>query len=308
MQPLVSVIVPTYKREFSILRRALLSLKNQTYKNIEVILIDDNGRDDLTQYRRQVNDILDLDEFSELNIKYLINTSNIGGAASRNKGIENAKGEYITFLDDDDEFRPQKIEKQLSFMINNDLDFSFTDLTIYNENKELIDVRSRSDLTNCEKDTLLKYHLLFNITGTETFMGKTHVFRQINGFDDVKAGHEFYLFLKILNVEAIKIGYMSGSDIIAYRSSGECISNGPNKIPTENIIYNLRKKYFDQLTSKEIRFIKCRHRAVIATVYKRQRKYIKSFAYLVFTFLTSPTISITEYLGIKKRIKKYKNL
>ena len=67
-------------------------------------------------------------------------------------------------------------------------------------------------------------------------------------------------------------------DIKAYRTSLECISNGPNKIKGENALYSFRKSKFSYLNKKEQNYVKCRHRAVIANAYKRQHKFFKAFA------------------------------
>ncbi|MGL5049470.1 MAG: glycosyltransferase family 2 protein [Fusobacteriaceae bacterium] len=107
----VSVIIPTYKRS-KFLKRALQSVFQQTYKNIEIIVIDDNrvGSD----YRLETEAVMKEYE-KNTNIFYLKNPENIGGALSRNKGIEFATGEFIAFLDDDDEYLSDKIEKQHNF-------------------------------------------------------------------------------------------------------------------------------------------------------------------------------------------------
>ena len=109
----VSVVIATYKRDEE-LKRALESLIGQTYKGFEVVLVDDS---DDAQWQKKVEEIVKQAE-PFLNIKLIINTSNLGSAASRNKGIENSSGEYITFLDDDDVYMPEKIERQLADVAN----------------------------------------------------------------------------------------------------------------------------------------------------------------------------------------------
>ena len=115
MSKLVSVIIPTYNR-IDTLERAIKSVKSQTYKNIEVLVIDDNANNH--NIRKEVEKIVS--KFQ--NIKLIQNKENLGGGLSRNEGIKNAKGEYIAFLDDDDEFYPEKIEKQYELYkkLNND--------------------------------------------------------------------------------------------------------------------------------------------------------------------------------------------
>lgn len=104
---LVSVIITTYNRDFSILKKAIISVLNQTYTNIELIVVDDNNND----RREELKIETQINEFNC--IKYIKHIKNKGLSAARNTGIENALGEYIAFLDDDDEWSKKKIELQV---------------------------------------------------------------------------------------------------------------------------------------------------------------------------------------------------
>lgn len=104
MQPLVSVIIPTYNRS-DVLARALASLKKQTYTNLEVLVIDDASSDGTESRVKSFG--------TDLKINYVRNKNNQGAARTRNTGLRNARGEYIAFLDDDDEFLETKIEIQV---------------------------------------------------------------------------------------------------------------------------------------------------------------------------------------------------
>jgi len=100
--PLVSIIIPTYNRA-GFLKEAIKSVLAQTYKNIEVIVVDDGSTDNTPKLVKQ---------FTDKRIIYL-RQENKGASSARNKGIESARGNYIAFLDSDDIWLPQKIEKQL---------------------------------------------------------------------------------------------------------------------------------------------------------------------------------------------------
>ena len=100
---LVSVIVPTYKRDSSLVR-ALESLENQTYKNIEVVVVNDCVEETWKEYVE--NTIQKFIDNGILKIVFIQNQVNLGSAKTRNVGIENASGKYITFLDDDDVYLP----------------------------------------------------------------------------------------------------------------------------------------------------------------------------------------------------------
>ena len=302
--PLVSVIIPTYKRDVEILSRAINSILNQTYQNIEIVIVDDNAKESLEKFRDANKKYLFSLSKGHPNIKFTFNEKNLGGALSRNVGINMANGQYITFLDDDDLFLKDKVLHQINYMLANDLNCSFTDLSLFDENDKLIDKRVRNDITDFSKDYLLRYHLTKTISSTETFMIDRQILLDIGGFDDAVTGHEFYLMFKILNYSTLKIGYFESDDIKAYRTSQECISNGPNKIKGENAIYKFRKEHFDLLSHKERNYVKCRHRAVIANAYRRQHKYLKALFYLVCSFFTNPFLSFKEAFILRKNVKK----
>ncbi|MGN0437495.1 MAG: glycosyltransferase family 2 protein [Lachnospiraceae bacterium] len=106
---LVSVVIPTYSRNIT-LTRAIDSILAQTYKNLEIIVVDDNPPD--SEWRISTQKIMQQYADNEM-IRYIQNPQNMGGSGARNEGIKAAKGEYIAFLDDDDEYFPEKVEKQL---------------------------------------------------------------------------------------------------------------------------------------------------------------------------------------------------
>lgn len=109
MGDLVSVIIPTYKRTFAMLSRAIKSVLSQSHKNIEIIVVDDSPSSfiDKDSIKRQVEKIPDD------RIIYIQHESNQGACVARNTGIKNAKGDYVAFLDDDDEWLPDKLKLQL---------------------------------------------------------------------------------------------------------------------------------------------------------------------------------------------------
>lgn len=104
--PLVSAIITTYNRPAN-LRRAIRSVVVQTYPNIELIIVDDHSD-------TPAETLLNHSELSELtNISVTRHETNRGANAARNTGIAEASGEYIAFLDDDDQWKPEKLEKQI---------------------------------------------------------------------------------------------------------------------------------------------------------------------------------------------------
>ncbi|MCK5146213.1 glycosyltransferase [bacterium] len=112
---LVSTIIPTFQRA-QCLKRAINSVLNQTYQNIEVVVVDDN--DPVTEFRLETENLMSFYS-NDKRVRYIKHEKNKNGAAARNTGILHAKGEIICFLDDDDWFLPQKIKIQLDKLISN---------------------------------------------------------------------------------------------------------------------------------------------------------------------------------------------
>jgi len=108
LRPIVSVIIPTYNRAKCI-KRAIGSVLNQTYKNVEIIVVDDGSTDNTKEVLKTF--------IESKKIKYFYQ-KNKGPSAARNLGIKNSKGEYIAFLDSDDEWLPEKLGKQIRLFQN----------------------------------------------------------------------------------------------------------------------------------------------------------------------------------------------
>ena len=105
MSPLVSIIIPTYNR-YDLLLEAIESIKNQTYKNFELIIVDDGSIDKTCRLQ------------SDKSVVYL-RQENKGPAAARNSGVKLAQGEWLAFLDSDDLWHREKLQKQVNFIENN---------------------------------------------------------------------------------------------------------------------------------------------------------------------------------------------
>lgn len=124
----VSVIIPVYNGE-KYISDAIESIEDQTYKNIEIIVIDDGSTDNTYNILKKYN-----------NIKYVYQT-NSGPAAARNHGIEISKGDFIAFLDCDDLYEKNKIEKQVIELISNrEIDIVYNDVKMVDNNLDIIDI------------------------------------------------------------------------------------------------------------------------------------------------------------------------
>jgi glycosyltransferase involved in cell wall biosynthesis len=296
MQPLVSVIIPSYNRPGSFVRRAVDSALAQTYANLEIVVVDDNPPG--SPAREALRALLaeyEGDARGARGHKY----RNLGGSDARNEGVKAARGEYLAFLDDDDEFRPEKTAAQMALMLEKDLDMSLSDFKLVADDGRVMDYREFHDIPAFDRDSLFKYHMLRHMTGTTTFMYRAEALKKIGGFQKAATGQEFYLMQRTIE-QGLKIGYLPGDYIVAHYHDEGRISSGPGKIKGENALYAFKKGYFDRLTPRERHFVRFRHWAVLTMVYLRGRHYLKMLGSAAMMCLTSPGDVLREGLRFLK--------
>lgn len=294
MIDLISIIIPTYKRA-EMLSRAIESCLNQTYKNIEIIIVDDNNPN--TEFRKSTSEFMKKYKNNE-KVKYVKMPSNGGGAKARNFGIEKSKGKYIAFLDDDDYFLENKLEHQLKYMKENELDACFTGSQTYDENSNTI-VKNKRYKNFDEYDDILKFHLVEMIVSTQTFMFKKEVLEKVNGFSLVPAGQEYYLMYKVIN-NGFKVGYLDEILTVICVHNGERITTSKKKIEAEKFLYNLKKEHFNILSFEEKRKIKYIYKYNIWKKYKSSKSY-KQYIWLIYLIISHPILLIKKkVIGDKK--------
>lgn len=193
-RPLVSVIVPTYRRAGRI-NRAVDSIVNQTYgiDQIEVVVVNDNhaGSQELAETDAKLAGYASLPHFTLVHTR-----GGLGGGAARNMACHRASGEYLAFLDDDDEYLPDKIESQVAFMQENGLDMAWQDVSWYREDGRLVEHRRLDHCSDFSRDGLLRAHLLTPISPTAIYMMKKCLFERTAGFGDVATGQDWWLMLR----------------------------------------------------------------------------------------------------------------
>ncbi len=296
--PVVSVVVATYKRDLD-LKNALESLALQSFSDFEIVLVDDNGN---AEWNKKVSSIVA--EFKEnypsVEIQYIVNSPNRGSAKTRNIGIEASKAEFITFLDDDDVYLPEKLSRQVEFMISGEYDYSVTDLHLYNERGRLIDKRIRNYIVNTTPEDLLEYHFKYHLTGTDTMMFRKEYLTKIGGFAPIDVGDEFYLMQRAIEGGG-KFGYLPGCEIKAFVHTGEerGISSGDGKIKGENELFEYKKQYFSKLEPKAVKYIKTRHYAVLAFAEIRRKKFGAFMKNAFKAFFSSPAACVNILKGPK---------
>lgn len=121
MCELVSIIMPSYNTG-AFIKKTIQSVVNQSYKNWELIIVDDCSTDN--------TDESVLPFLNDRRIRYIKNEKNSGAAVSRNRALKEAKGKWIAFLDSDDLWAPEKLEKQIRYMETHNYAFTYTDYMI----------------------------------------------------------------------------------------------------------------------------------------------------------------------------------
>ncbi|MGI9874657.1 glycosyltransferase family 2 protein [Vibrio chagasii] len=208
----VSIVIPTYNC-LDYLPKAIGSVLQQTHQDIELIIIDDNSNDGTSTYLASIDD----DRIITLS------TLGVGAPQARNLGIEKATGEFIAFLDADDFWFPEKIERQLEFHQRYpEMAMSFTNYEHLTEDYEVIvDCFSYwSQFQNREEqfiniDSPLEFIIENNVIGTSTVMVKADVFSQTDSFNaDIKYGEDWELWLRMSEnhqigvLNSVEVGYL----------------------------------------------------------------------------------------------------
>ena len=226
-QALVSIIVPVYNVEKYICE-TIDCVRKQTYDNWELLLVEDCSKDNTVAVILEY-----LDEVKDARVRLIRQEKNNGAARSRNRGLREAGGRYIAYLDADDLWVPEKLEKELAFMEEKQAAFAFTGYEFADENGKGLGkvVRVPEILTYKEA---LKNTTIF----TTTVM-----------FDTEKIDKKF-LEMPIIKSEdtalwwkVLRSGYVAyglDENLVRYRRAGKSLSS--NKLEAMRRIWNLYRK------------------------------------------------------------------
>jgi len=181
---LVSIILPYFKKK-EFLEETINSILDQTYKNFEIILIDDEISLDSKNF-------LDKISKKDIRIKLITNEKNLGAGLSRNIAIKYSKGDFIAFCDCDDLWLTKKLENQLEFIKKNNIHFNHTSYDVIDEKNKIISSRKA------------KYEINFKELRSSCDIGLSTVMIDRKIFDDenlkfasLKTKEDFVLWLKI---------------------------------------------------------------------------------------------------------------
>lgn len=204
---LVSIITPVYNSE-KYISGNIRSVQAQSYTNWEHILVDDCSSD-------SSESIIKSFQAKDPRIKYHHLEKNSGAGIARNKAIDLAKGKYIAFLDSDDMWYPNKLERQLNFMQKNNYHFTFTDYEMVDENGQKL-----SKYVNCKPIVTYNSALYKNPIGCLTviydvdFFGKQYM-------PSIRKRQDYALWLNLLKKTK---GYGLNRCLASYRTGNASIS------------------------------------------------------------------------------------
>jgi glycosyltransferase involved in cell wall biosynthesis len=242
----VSVIIPVYNRSKTI-SRAINSVLNQTYNNLEIIVIDDNSQDDSLNKIRS---------FTDRRIKLVSLTKNEGAANARNQGVKIAKGKYIAFLDSDDYYEPQFIESCINKLskTSSEIGFMWTGVNYITNNK----IKKYVWIPHRKENAYLTFLHNLHIGTNSGIIIKKKVFEKIGGFNSkLPAAEDTDLFLKI--TKNYEYTYVTDALINIVKDGSDRLSNDfekildayniflPEHMDTINKHKSLQQKYFYKL-------------------------------------------------------------
>lgn len=207
---LVSVVIPVYNAE-KYLEETLASVLAQTYPHIEIIAVDDGSKDRSIQILEQYPDRI-----------RVVRQANAGAAVARNRGVQEATGKWIAFLDADDLWTPDKIQRQLD--ASRGYVWSHTDSVFIGG---VNDGRKDSDFTDKHQGHILEQLICSNFIGTSTLMIQRQVFLDAGGFDEsLRSIQDWELWIRIARQHPI--GYVD-APLMKYRVHAVSASRSTRK-------------------------------------------------------------------------------
>jgi glycosyltransferase involved in cell wall biosynthesis len=274
----VSVIIPTYNRAQLIIR-SVQSVLNQTYKNFELIVIDDGSSDGTKDVLTPYMDC----------IRYFYQ-ENKGISAARNRGLQEAKGDYIAFLDSDDEWVPEKLAIQVKIMDENpSIGIIHNKLVIVNENNQQIGTKPKSDSSNV-------FHELIETLGdlpTSSILIRKECFDKVGIFDEsLPTMEDFEMWLRIAQYYNI-YEYRNRCLAYSHRHAGQITRD---KIKVYYGLVSLDKKIlkqFPNIHTKAVNKRLAKNLYILSRAYYDKGQYHLAFSNLIEAMSKDPWVGLS---------------
>ena len=229
MQKLVSIVIPAYNRE-NIIRECLESVLNQTYKNIEIIVVDDCSDDNTVNVVNSIGDE---------RIRCCKLQQNSGACFARNYGAALARGEYIAFQDSDDIWLPEKLEKQVKYLEKGNFDMVFCGMQRIMEGKTEKFFYPPMDFD--ESGSAPEQILFENRISTQCILMCKYVFEKVKFDPEIKRFQDWDYAINAAHY--FNIGYLKEALVIS-EIQANSISKNANRFNALKVIY---EKYQDEI-------------------------------------------------------------
>ena len=233
---IVTAIITTHKRNHEIVERALKSVIAQTYHVEDVIIVDDSPSD--FEQRTAVKSMAE----KYKNVRYIAHDKCQGACAARNTGISASRGEFVAFLDDDDEWKPEKIEKQLEKFKDDKIALVYCGAEVFND----ADGSINYDKTDYFRGMVYEKLILNNFIGSTSYpLIRKKALIDVGGFDVLmQSAQDYDLWLRI--GQKYEVDYVPEALALYHVHPGVRISTNPAK----------RINGLERLNTKNIDFIK----------------------------------------------------
>ncbi len=291
---LVSVIIPTYKRADTVLR-AVESVLAQTYPHIECIVVNDNNPGD--EYSNALYETLSV--IADARLRILDQPSHKNGAAARNFGIRNSKGEYVAFLDDDDWWKIEKIEKQVELFAQLDDHYAIVSTLVEFYKDGIVIRKTKPYKTDNMMIKILEREV--EVT-TPSILVRHKAIEDVGMFDENLKRHQEIQFLSCITNK------YKFSLIHEYLTCVG-IEDSMNK-PTIKQLQDIKSNFFESvdhllvdLPKREQRCIKCLHRLEIVYRKIQEGMFFSALKDCVI-FLSSPSATLKALRRVTKRLKE----
>lgn len=224
--PLVSVVIPAHNRK-NTLKRCIDSVLRQTYKNFEIIIVDDCSTDGTREFVEN-----EYGAIRDVNLVYVRNDRNIGAAASRNAGVSYANGEYIAFHDSDDEWFPDKLEKQMLRFVECDNSVGAVySMFFMDETRQRVWPPREADMSQ-KSGNVFHTLLMSPLIGMITLVVRKSVFLEVGGFQEqLNALEDYEMTIRIAQKYAIEL--VDQILAVAYDSVNSVGKRDKDKIATQ---------------------------------------------------------------------------
>lgn len=237
---MVSVIIPTFNREKTIMH-SVQSVLNQTYSDLEVIVVDDASEDNTKEIFAQIDD---------KRVKYVANIENKGVAEARNEGVRHAKGEYIAFQDSDDIWKKDKLEKQMNVMSENvDCKFVYSAFNIIYREGKIARIPSLDKKIEELQGNIFGYLLQRNTISTQTMLLTRELFEEMGGFcSGLRALDDYDFALRV--AKKYPIYYVDEELVDVFESSNSINILSKNALAHYEAILNIVKTHWHDVQDK----------------------------------------------------------